>query len=158
MRDIFEVHIFREIAIFDAIFRSRRLMLAVKIFAEFGKAYGGEALLIESRVIASAQETVKAKNQERLHTGIVRTPDVGNVARQFARSRIAFAPKRPNSPDLSLARRRRQSFGKHPHNARVLPRAKVTSDNVVVQHGFDLPSLLLRHLGEMLAPVQSLLF
>ena len=40
----------------------------------------------------------------------------------------------------------------------ILLRALVAADNVVVEHGFQVPALLLRHLREMTAAVQSLLF
>ena len=60
---------------------------------------------------------------------------------------------------ISASRRRHgHSFGKNSHHAGVLSGARLPPDDVVVQGGFDIPSLLLRHLGKMFAAVQSLLF
>ena len=46
-------------------------MLMVEIFAKFGEAHGGKALLIERIVVASAQKAVRAEDQKRLHSSIV---------------------------------------------------------------------------------------
>ena len=160
MRHIVEVHKFRQVSIFDAVVvvLTNVLMLMVEIFAEFGEPHGGEALLIESVVVASAQEAVQPEDQKRLDPGMVRASDVGDVAGKFARSRVTLSAEHSNSLDFSLARRRRQPFGKHAHHARILFRTEVASYNVVVQNSFELPCLLLGHLGEVLAAVQALLF
>jgi len=63
-----------------------------------------------------------------------------------------------NPPDFSFAGRRWQSLGKHAHDARILLRTTVAAYNVVIQDGFELPPLLLGHLGEMFAAVQTLFF
>src|SRR5229473_3616503 len=133
-------------------------MLMIVVFAEFGEAHGGEALLIESVVVAAAQKAVQPEDQKRLHSGIVRAPDVGDVAGKLARRRVAFPAEGSNSTDFSLARRGWQTFGKHADHARTLLRTPVASHNVIVQDGFDFPPLLLGHLGEVLAAVQTLLF
>ena len=52
----------------------------------------------------------------------------------------------------------RHAFGEHAHHAGILLRTAIAADDVVVQNGFDIPALLFRHLGEMRAAVQSLLF
>src|SRR3979409_79170 len=99
---------------------ARGLMVMIKIFAKFGEAHGGKTLLIERIVVASAQEAVQAENQKRLHSGIVRAPDVGDVAGKLARSRIALSSERANTLDLSLVCCCRQAFGKNTHHARIL--------------------------------------
>ena len=43
----------------------------IEIFAEFGEPHRGEALLIERRVVASAQKAVQAEDEKRLHSSIV---------------------------------------------------------------------------------------
>src|SRR5581483_6454202 len=53
---------------------------------------------------------------------------------------------------------RRNAFGENAHHARVLLCIAVAADDVVVENGFDVPSLLLRHLGKVLAAVQALFF
>src|SRR3984893_15991214 len=126
-------------------------MLMIEVFAKFGEAHGGEALLIERIVVAAAQESVQTEDEKRLHSGIVRTPHVGDVAGKLARNRVTFAAERPNSLDVSLAGRCRQAFGKQAHHARILSWTDVASHNVVIQNGFQLPRLLLGHLSKMLA-------
>src|SRR5208283_1727355 len=85
VRHIVEVHKLRQVSIYDAVLGSNVLMLMVIIFTEFGEAHGGEALLIERVVVASTQEPVQPEDQKRLHSGIVRAPDVGDVAGKLAR-------------------------------------------------------------------------
>jgi len=133
-------------------------MLMVKIFAEFGEAHGSEALLIERVVVAAAQEAVEAEDEKRLYSGIVRAPDVGDKAGKLARCRVALSAEHANTPDFSLACHRWQAFGKHAYHARILLRTAVASHDVIVQNRFELPRLLLGHLGEVLAAVQTLLF
>src|SRR5947209_56463 len=133
-------------------------MLMVEIFAEFGEAHRGEALLIERIVVAPTQKAVQAEDEQWLYSGIVRTPHVGDVAGEFARSRVALSAEHANSLDFSLARRRWQTFGKHAHHTRILLRTAVASHNVIVQNRFEFPRLLLGHLGEVFAAVQTLLF
>src|SRR6266404_5261979 len=84
-------------------------MLMIKIFAKFGESNGGKTLLIERIVVASAQEAVQAENQKRLHSGIVRAPDVGDVTGKFARRRVALSSEHSNSPDFRLARDRQKN-------------------------------------------------
>src|SRR5258706_6222071 len=133
-------------------------MLMVEIFAEFGEANSGEALLIERVMVAAAKEPVEPKDRKRLHPCIVGAPDVGDVACKLARSRVALSAEHSNPPDFSLAGRRWQSFGKHAHDAQILLRTTVAPHNVVIQNGFELPPLLLGHLGEVFAAVQTLFF
>src|SRR6266446_5482899 len=133
-------------------------MLMIEIFAEFGEPHRSEALLIERIVVAAAQESVQTEDEQWLYSGIVRTPHVGDVAGEFARSRVALSSKRANSLDFSLACCRRQAFRKNAHHARILSWTEVASHNVIVQNRFEFPRLLLGHLGEVLAAVQTLLF
>ena len=86
------------------------LMLMVVVLAEFGETHGSEALLIERIVIAAAQETVEAEDQNRLHSGIVRPSDVDDVAGKFSRSRVALTAEHSNTLDFSVACRGWQSF------------------------------------------------
>src|ERR1700694_1162350 len=129
-----------------------------EIFAEFGEAPRSEALVIKRIVVAAAQEAVQAEDEKRLHSGIVRTPHVGDVAGKLARNRVTFAAERPNSLDVSLAGRCRQAFGKQAHHVRILSWTDVASHNVVIQKGFQFSPLLLGHLSKMLAAVHTLLF
>src|SRR5467141_3952888 len=133
-------------------------MLMIEIFAEFGEPHRSEALLIERIVVAAAQKAVQTEDEQWLHSGIVRTPHVGDVAGEFARSRVALSAEHANSLDFSLARRRWQTFGKHAHHTRILLRTAVASHNVIVQNRFEFPRLLLGHLGEVLTAIQTLLF
>ena len=50
------------------------------------------------------------------------------------------------------------AFGENAHHARVLLGIAIAAHDVIVQHGFDIPTLLFRHLREMRAAIQSLLF
>src|SRR5213594_621461 len=59
IRHVIEVDELGQIAIFDAIFGAHVLMLVVVIFAEFGKSDRREAVLVERRVIASAQIAIR---------------------------------------------------------------------------------------------------
>src|ERR1700685_3104030 len=70
--------------------------------------------------------------------------------------RVALAAERSDGLDFRVGRDRRQTFRKNPDNARILSSAKVATHNVIVQNGFDFPSLFLGHLSKMLAAVQSL--
>src|SRR5580704_4046303 len=102
MRHIFEVDIFQQVSIFDAILGARSLMLMVEIFAELGEAHSSEALLIERIVIASAQEAVEAKDQHRLDSGVVGAADVGDVAGQFAGWSVVLSAEGSNPLDVSI--------------------------------------------------------
>ncbi len=109
-------------------------------------------------MVAAAQESVQTEDEQWLYSGIVRTPHVGDVAGEFARSRVALSSKHANSLDFSLACCCRQAFRKNAHHARILSWTEVASHNVIVQNRFEFPGLLLGHLGEVLAAVQTLLF
>src|ERR1051326_8442018 len=60
---IVKIYKFRQVTIFDAVFCPHVLVLMVVIFAIFGKADSGEALLIESAVVTAAQVAVTTEDQ-----------------------------------------------------------------------------------------------
>src|ERR1017187_3867461 len=132
-------------------------MLMVEVLAKFRKTHGSESLLIEGVVIASAQKAVKAEDQKRLDSSLIRASHVGGVAGEFAGRRVTLSAKHSNSFDFGLACHRWQPFGKHAHDARVLSLAEISTHYVIVQDSFEFPTFLLRHLGEVFAAIQALL-
>src|SRR5205807_6637584 len=157
-RSVLEIHELRQVTVLDAIFGANVLVLMVEVFPVLGKADGGESLLVEGVMVATPQVTVETENQQRLDPGIVGAADLGDVAREFAGTRIALAAQVTDLAQLLLIGRDRDPFGENAHHACVLLGALVATHNVVVEHGLDIPALLLRHGGEMPAAVQSLLF
>src|SRR5262249_10717723 len=126
--------------------------------AVFGESYCREALFVEGVVISAAQVAVEAKNKQGFELGLIRSADVGNIARQFAGVRITLPAQAANLPQLSVVRRNRHGLVKHTDHAEILLGCPVSPDDVIVQHCFDLPTLLLSRLGEILAAIEPLLF
>jgi len=59
---------------------------------------------------------------------------------------------------LFLVGRHRHALREHADHTRFLLGALVPAHDIVIEHRFDIPSLLLRDLREVLAAVQALLF
>src|SRR3984957_4805692 len=133
-------------------------MLMIEIFTILGEAYRGVSLLVEGIMIAAAQVAVETKNEQRLYSKVIGGTNLCDVARQFPRRRIAFAAERTNLLELFVIGGDGHALGKHAHHPRSLPDTCGPAHNVVVQHGKDVPSPLLRHLRKVAAAVQSLLF
>src|SRR5579864_1592288 len=95
-RGVFEIHELRQVPVFDAIFGANVLVLMVEVFPVLGKADGGESLLVKGVMVATPQVTVETENQQRLDSGIVGAADFGDVAREFAGTRIALAAQVTN--------------------------------------------------------------
>src|ERR1700691_1053139 len=109
-------------------------------------------------MVPAAQIPVQPENQLRLHARIVSPPHFGDIARQLPRSGIILPAQPANPANLLLRGRGRQALGKHSHHRMILLLAFVSADNVIVEHGLQVPALFFRHLREMLASVQPLLF
>ena len=109
-------------------------------------------------MIAAAQVAIQPEDQHRLDPGIVGSGHLGDVASQLARGRITFAAQAADDAEVSLAGTGGHALGENSHQRRVLLRASVASDDVVVQRGLDIPSFGLCHLSKMFAAVEPLLF
>ena len=135
-------------------------MLVVKIFAPLREADSGKSFFVESGMVAPAQVTVAAIDERRGKPvgRKISAPDFGHVARQFTRRRVVFAAQGANRAQLSLCGGGWNSFRKHAHRLGILLWILVASHNIVIQHGLNLPALLPRHLREVLAAIESLLF
>ena len=157
-RHIVVVHRFRQIAILDAIFRAHVLVLMMKVFAKFREANGGESLLVERIVVAAAQKSIQPEHQHRLDASVIRAANIGDVPRQLPRCGVTFPAQAANSPDVLLGGRGGHPLREHSHHGTILLRALVAAHNVVVEDGCQIPSLIFRHLREMFAAVQPLLF
>src|SRR5207302_2442513 len=108
-------------------------------------------------MIPAAQVPVKAEDQHRFHAHVVGPPNLSDITRHLPRSGVALSAHPANAPQILLGRRRRNAFGKYAYHGVVLLGALVPAHDVVVQDGLNLPALLLRHLREVMAAVQSLL-
>ena len=61
---VIKVDVLEKIAILNTVFDAHILVLMVEVFAPLGKAYGGEALLIEAGVASNTQETVAPEDED----------------------------------------------------------------------------------------------
>src|SRR5579864_6527423 len=61
--NVIKIYKFRQVTIFDAVFRANVLMLMVVIFTIFRETDCGKALLIESAMVAATQVAVTAEGQ-----------------------------------------------------------------------------------------------
>src|SRR5437660_6940969 len=108
-------------------------------------------------MIPTAQISVQAEHQHRLYPGVIRPPNFGDIPRHLSRSRITFAAQTTNTPHILLCCGNRQTLGKHAYHGMILLRALVSANDVVIEHGLQVPLLLLCHLREMAAAVEPLL-
>src|SRR6266700_5048100 len=109
-------------------------------------------------MIAAPQVAIQPEHQPRLHAGIVDSSTLYDVPRHLPRREIAFPAQTADASDVLLSRRRRNSFGEDSHHRMILFGALVAADDVVIEHRFQFPTLIFRHLCEMMAAVQPLLF
>src|ERR1700691_4856829 len=115
-------------------------MLMIEIFTILGEAYRGVSLLVEGVMIAAAQVAVETKNEQRLYSKVIGGTNLCDVARQFPRRRVAFAAERANLLELFVIGGDGHTLGKHAYHAWILPDTFVTTHNVVVQNGHNVPS------------------
>src|SRR5579872_6060319 len=80
------VQIFRVVAVFDAVFRSRCLMLVVVILPGLGEPDRRTSRFEERIVVAAASITIESKNQPNRGASI----NLFNRARKFARRTVAI--------------------------------------------------------------------
>src|SRR5581483_9238402 len=110
--------------------------------------HGGESLLVERIMITAAQIAIQAEDQHRLDARVISAPNIRDIARQFARTRVTLASEPANSADIRLRSRDWHAFREHAHDRRILLRALVSANDIVIQDRFELPALILGHLGE----------
>src|SRR4051794_37771783 len=138
----------------------------IEIFAILGEAYSGKASFVERDVIAAAQKAVVTENHLRRKPSrsVLWQICAGHhtrVARKLPRSTIVVVTERDQPFGFLFRRGRGDTFGEDADNASILllvAGGAVAAHDVVVQHALDLPAFLARHLGEVLAAVESLLF
>src|SRR5260370_16713351 len=84
-----------------------------------------------------------------------------DIARQLARSRVVFPAGGTETPQVRFGSGGGKPLGEDAHNVVLLQRVArraIATDDVVVQHTLQLPAFIFRHLGEVAAAVQPLLF
>ncbi len=81
-----KIQVFHLIAVLDAVFRARCLVLVTIILQGFGKTDCGQARFIENVMIATASEAIDNKNQANCLASV----DFFDRASQFAGRRIAI--------------------------------------------------------------------
>src|SRR5579871_6767484 len=109
-------------------------------------------------MVATPQVAIQPEGQSGFYAGVVSAAHLGNVASNLPRSRIAFSPKIANQSKIAIAGCNRHSLGKHPNSGWILLRAAIAADDVIVEDRLNIPPLGLRHLREVSAAVQALLF
>jgi hypothetical protein len=127
------------IAIRDAIFRSRRLMLVPIILERFGKAHRAKTGSVKRLVIATASEAIQRKDQANRLSPI----DLFDGARQFARRRVGVIYVTGTGKKPDAVRRARRG---------------ISADNVVVEHAAYGVALLLHPRQHVFGSEQALLF
>src|ERR1700746_243576 len=109
-------------------------------------------------MISSAQIAVQPEHQQRLHTDVVTATHFGDVARELPGNGITLAAEIADEAQIGFRSGNRHALGENSHHIHILLRVTVATYDVVVEHGFDVPSLGLGHLCEVAAAIQSLLF
>src|SRR5437879_6455141 len=134
-----QIQVFDLIAVFDAIFRARRLMLMAIILQRLGEAHRGQTGAIEGLMIAAASQAIQRKDQ----TNGVAAVNLFDGPGQFARRRIGVVLF--------------TSAGKKSHAVR-RARCGIGADDVIVQHAPDGVALLLGPRQHAFGSEQTLLF
>src|SRR5207247_1364834 len=155
---VIKIYELGQVAIFNTIFRSHILVLVMVVLAILSKAYCRKSLLIKRNVIAAPKIAVEAEHQHRLEAYFIGTCDFGDVAGDLAGGGIAVTAEIANELQLGVGGGNGHAFGKDAHHAWILLRIAVATYDVVVEHCFNVPPFRLRHLCEMMAAVQALLF
>src|SRR5205823_12081211 len=108
-------------------------------------------------MVSATKISVEAEFQQRRNTGFINSGNLSDISREFARRRIVLAAKSANHAYVPLTGFVGNALRKYTHTLPILTRALVSTNNVIVQHGLDVPASFLGHFSEVLAAVESLL-